>query len=215
MTGGPDRRRALEKYRLLAPRYDRRALAIERLVLTRTRRRVVERLGPASGWTVLDVACGTGLTLARLVEAVGPRGRVIGIDQSPDMLAVARERVRAHGWKNVEFVQAAAEEARLAGPADGAILHLTHDVLRSRPAVRNVVGLIRPGGRVAAASARAASWVPRSIARAVARPYVTTFEGIDRPWTILAEAVPDLRLELLYRGCIFVAWGTITRAVAV
>src|SRR5690606_35494189 len=47
------------------------------------------------GESVLDVGCGTGATLLRLVELVGPDGRVLGIDGSASMLALARERTAA------------------------------------------------------------------------------------------------------------------------
>lgn len=205
---GPDRREAVEKYRRLASTYDRRV--VERLVLNRTRDRVVELLDADPGWTVLDIACGTGLSLGRLVRAVGPTGVVIGIDQSPDMLSVARERIATKGWSNVRLVEAPVEKAAVGEPADGAILHLAHDVLRSRPALENIVNLLRPDGRIAVASARAAGWVPPRIARAIARPYVTTFEALDRPWTILAELVPNLRIEMMFRGCMFLACGSVS-----
>jgi demethylmenaquinone methyltransferase/2-methoxy-6-polyprenyl-1,4-benzoquinol methylase len=209
---GPDPHRALEKYRRLAPTYDRRAPGLERLVLQRSRRRAIERLGPIAAKTVIDVGCGTGLTFPLLVEAVGSEGRVIGIELSPDMLAVARQRVLTNGWTNVELVESPVEEASLSEPADAAVFHFTHDILQSRAALENVVSLLRPGGRVAAASARQAPWVPSAIARAVARPYVTTFEGLDRPWRILSELVPELRVESMYRGCVFVASGAIAEA---
>jgi ubiquinone/menaquinone biosynthesis C-methylase UbiE len=56
-------------------------------------------LAPASGSVVLDVGCGTGLNFVGLEKAIGPRGRLIGIDLSSDMLARAHERVQRHGWE--------------------------------------------------------------------------------------------------------------------
>jgi len=49
-------------------------------------------LAPRPGERILDLGCGAGATTARIVEAVGPRGVVTGIDISPDLLAVARAR---------------------------------------------------------------------------------------------------------------------------
>jgi ubiquinone/menaquinone biosynthesis C-methylase UbiE len=51
----------------------------------------------APGDSVLDIACGTGANFALLDERVGPAGRVVGVDLSPDMLAVAAERCGARG----------------------------------------------------------------------------------------------------------------------
>lgn len=52
--------------------------------------RAVRELAPAPGATVLDLGCGTGRALPPLRVAVGPRGRVLGVDATPEMLAEAR-----------------------------------------------------------------------------------------------------------------------------
>ena len=51
---------------------------------------VMALTNPQSGQHVLDVACGTGLLALTVAKSVGPNGRVVGLDLSPDMLAVAR-----------------------------------------------------------------------------------------------------------------------------
>ena len=57
-----------------------------------------------------------------LREKVGPRGGVVGIEESPQMAAVARERIAAEGWRNVTLVQAPAEDAGIAVTADAALV---------------------------------------------------------------------------------------------
>ena len=57
------------------------------------RRAVVEALPLRRGQVVLDVGCGTGLCCGLLREKVGPRGAVVGIEESPEMVAVAREHI--------------------------------------------------------------------------------------------------------------------------
>ncbi len=52
---------------------------------------------------VLDVATGTGEPALTISKLVGPRGRVVGVDLSPDMLDVARERAASQGISNVTF----------------------------------------------------------------------------------------------------------------
>jgi SAM-dependent methyltransferase len=52
---------------------------------------------PRPGSTVIDAGCGCGATTIELARAVGPSGRVVGIDVSSPMLAHARERLRAFG----------------------------------------------------------------------------------------------------------------------
>jgi ubiquinone/menaquinone biosynthesis C-methylase UbiE len=192
-------------YRREAPRYDRRVGLSERY-----RRRAVERLALAPGQAVLDVACGTGINFSLIEAAVGPTGRVVGLDLSPDMLAEARARTARRGWENITLVESAAEDLVLPEPMDAALFSLTHDVLQSRAALEAVVAALRPDGAVASFGAK---WAPRWNLPVnlgmwlVARNYVTTFAGFDRPWRLLEQFVPDLQVESVALGGAYVAWG--------
>ena len=68
---------------------------------------VRERLAPRPREAVVDVGCGTGQTTLQLADAVGPDGRVVGVDISTPMLALARERAGTRD--NVSFVEADAQ----------------------------------------------------------------------------------------------------------
>src|SRR6185312_3024710 len=70
------------------------------------RLRAVQALGLGTGDTVIDMACGTGLNFPLLQRAIGPSGRIVGVDLTDAMLARARQRVEANGWSNVSLVQA-------------------------------------------------------------------------------------------------------------
>lgn len=65
---------------------------------------LVQRLGVAPGWTVVDLGTGTGNLLAPLSKAVGPNGRVVAEDIHPDFLERAQSRANSEGLKNIEFV---------------------------------------------------------------------------------------------------------------
>ena len=203
---GPNRQLALEQYRRRARRYDRLAPLTRRL-----RRRAVGRLQLRAGQTVIDVACGTGLTFALLEDQIGPDGSLVGIDLSPEMLSQARERVTANGWRNVTLIESAIEDAAIPGVADAAVFVLTHDVMRSSEALSNVLAHVRLGGRIAAAGGkRASGWMlPANLYLGYAmRRYTTTTEGFDRPWRLLEALLPDLRVEPLLLGGAYVASGT-------
>ena len=202
----PDRRIALERYRRLAPRYDRLTRASRAL-----RRRGVDALGLRGGETVLDVACGTGLSFELLEERIGLDGRIIGIDLSPEMLSEAEARVRRHGWQNVELVEGAVEDVQIAAEADACLFVLTHDVMRSPAALEDLIGHVKPGGRVVSTGAKLAPWWALPVNAYVwfqARRYVTTFEGFGRPWSHLAELLPDLHVQPILLGGAYVASGS-------
>ena len=205
MSAGPDRARALEQYRHAARGYDRHMWFARG-----THREAVARLELEPGQVVLDVACGTGLNFEAIEAGIGPDGHLIGLDLSPEMLAVARERVEAAGWRNVTLVQAAAEDASLPAAPDALLFSFAHDVQRSPAALDNLLAAARPGARVVAAGGK---WPPRWIVpvhayvRWQAPRFVTTMEGFDRPWSLLAERVPGLRVRQRSLGGAYVAYG--------
>jgi ubiquinone/menaquinone biosynthesis C-methylase UbiE len=174
-------------------------------LLARWQGLAVERLELEGGETVIDVACGTGLNFPLLEGGVGSEGRVIGIDLSPEMLEQARERVAAEGWGNVTLIESSVEEATIDASAGAALFSFTHDVLQSPQAVRNVVSHLKQGARVASVGAKlSGSPVVDFFVRRAARPYMTTFRGLDKPWQELERYVTDLRVRSLALGGAYV-----------
>jgi ubiquinone/menaquinone biosynthesis C-methylase UbiE len=205
---GPNRELALRRYRRLAATYDRLAPMTAGM-----RRRAVAKLNLQAGETVIDVACGTGLTFPLLEDGTGPQGRLIGVDLSPEMLEQAAARVAQSGWDNVSLICSPVEDAEIPMQADAAVFILTHDVMRSAAALRNIVGHVRAGGRVVAVGPKRApqwAWPVNLAMRRIASRYVTTDEGFDRPWEHLAELVPGLETRSLMAGGAYLAWGSVT-----
>lgn len=201
----PDQRLARQKYSSLADRYDRLVRPAESV-----RRQAVTLLELRRADTVLDVACGTGLSFPLIEEGIGPEGRLIGVDLSPQMLEKAQERVTHGGWQNVTLIESPIEDAAIPAAVDAFFFHFTHDVMRSPAAIDNVFRHARPGARVVSAGAkRAPSWaVPVNLVMSrISRRYVTTFDGFDRPWSHLREFVPDLRVKAVLFGAAYIAWG--------
>ena len=174
------------------------------------RRAVVEALPLKRGQVVLDVGCGTGLCCGLLRDKVGPGGTVIGIEESPEMAAVAREYIAREGWRNVTVVQSPAEDARLEATADAALFCAVHDILQSPRALRNVMVSLGPGAWVAAGGGKWAAPVMvavNSMVRMVHAPYVRSFSGFDRPWRHLEQLVEDVQVQQMAFGGGYVMTG--------
>ena len=123
---------------------------------------------------------GTGLCSGLLREKVGAQGGVVGIEESPEMAAVAREHIEQEGWRNVTVVESPAEDAQIAVTADAAVFCAVHDILQSPGALRNVMSKLRPGAWVAAGGGKwAAPWMVgvNLQARMLHAPFVRSFEG--------------------------------------
>jgi ubiquinone/menaquinone biosynthesis C-methylase UbiE len=205
----PDHRLALDQYRRRARNYDRLARLTRRL-----RERAIQRRELRAGQTVIDVACGTGLTFALIEDQIGPDGRLVGIDLGPEMLSQARERMAANSWRNITLIESAIEDAAIPIMADAAIFVLTHDVMRSLDELTNVPAHVDRGGRVSVAGAKQAPrWaIPAKLyLRYAKRRYTTTSEGFARPWNILKAFVPDLQVKPLLLGGAYVASGTVAK----
>ncbi|MBI1885155.1 MAG: methyltransferase domain-containing protein [Chloroflexi bacterium] len=190
----PNRELALELYRRMAPKYDRRGA---KWPFAGLRRRAVNLLHLERGHSVLDVGCGTGLAFPILEEAIGTEGHIIGIDQSPDMLAKARARVEANGWENVTLIQSRIEEASIPQQVDAALFAFSHDIARSPVAVGNVVRHLKPGGRVAVVGVTWGPWwaLPFNLIQWLTlRRGATTYEGLGRPWSNLQKLIPGLQV---------------------
>ena len=68
--------------------------------------RAIRALGLRPGDTVVDVACGTGQNFPLIEDAIGPDGRIVGVDLTDAMLGQAQRRIETNGWSNISLVQA-------------------------------------------------------------------------------------------------------------
>ncbi len=178
----------------------------------RLRLRTIDKLALHPGDRVLDVGSGTGLSFPILREAVGDEGEIIGIDVSPDMMKLARQRVRAAGWNNVSLLQSPIELAAIPGAIDAVLFNFTHDILRSPAALERIFTSAKPFARVACAGMKYLPWwlAPLNfIVRAKAKPYMTTFEGLEQPWGLALPYLSDFEWSAEMLGICYIGWGKV------
>ncbi|TXT36107.1 MAG: type 11 methyltransferase [Comamonadaceae bacterium] len=203
----PDRQMALEQYRRRASVYDSELLAFEPIRL-----RAIDRLKLTPGAVVMDVGCGTGLSFAPLLQAVGRGGHIIGIEQCPEMLNQACARVAQQGWPNVTLQNTPAEVSSTPTQADAALFHFTHDILRNPQAVDNVVHGLKRGAHVVAAGLQWSQpwdWVTNWCVMLSAMYSVSSMEGLDQPWAYLAKYLDALEVSTEPMGGIYIASGVV------
>lgn len=142
--------------------------------------RLVELAGVRPGNHVLDIATGSGEPALTAARIVGPSGRVVAVDISPGMLAIARERIDAAGLRNVEVIESDAESLNLDASSFDAVL--CRWGLMFMPdldgVIRSMYRALKPGGRFATAVWSIADKVPML---GLARDAIRRITGIVPP----------------------------------
>jgi arsenite methyltransferase len=117
------------------------------------------------GETVLDLGSGGGIDCFLAAKKVGPAGRVIGLDMTPDMIKLARRNARKVGATNVEFRYGEMEDIPL--PDESVDVIISNCVVNLSPDKDAVFGeayrVLRPGGRMNISDIVVHGELPRSI----------------------------------------------------
>ena len=134
----------------IAPKYDFINAVLSLLRHNAWRRFAVKKARVCAGERALDVCCGTGDLALELARAVGPTGRVVGVDFAQPMLTIARRKAARLGFGQVEFLQANACSLPFADESFdcAAIAFGLRNVRSVRDVVREMARVTRPGGRV-------------------------------------------------------------------
>jgi len=146
----PPNKQAKSLFAPIAPNYDRYASLLSFGQDPRWRRFLVSRIEAGPGDTVLDVATGTAAVAIEIARRT--RAHVIGLDQSPEMLARARERIaRAGLGDRIELREGRAETLPFEDGYFAALsfTYLLRYVADSAATMSELARVVRPGGVIA------------------------------------------------------------------
>lgn len=212
----PSDRLLLETYSRGSSWYDPFVYAVTLGSQQRLRSRLVRKLALQPGAVVLDLACGTGLNFAAIEEAVGPSGRIVGVDLSTDMLSQAYRKNLHAGWTNVRLIPADITTFRPVEPVDAVLCTFAIGLLPDPDlGACAFVDMVRPGGYVLVTDTRRVGrWyglLVDPLLRCGARPWIPSSIK-DRYWsahphTALAAATENFHCEEWLAGTVYVAWG--------
>lgn len=145
------------------------------------------------GEVVVDLGSGGGLDVFLASKMVGPQGRAIGIDMTPEMIERARANAKSGGYQNVEFYQSTIDKIPLPDASvDCVISNCVINLAPDKPAVfREIARVLKPGGRLALSDIALKHELPEAVAKSVAA-YVGCIAG--------AIKIEDYRAGLLTAG---------------
>jgi demethylmenaquinone methyltransferase/2-methoxy-6-polyprenyl-1,4-benzoquinol methylase len=181
------------------------------LVPAALRRAAANRLDLRPGDRVVELGCGTGRNLPFLRAAVGPRGKVYGIDLSAGMLARAAQLRDRHGWDNVELIQVDAAEFVAPEPLDGVLFGLSYNTMpHHRLVLQNAWMQLRPGGRIVIMDAKAPEGIGRTLALRFGiwlMKHTLLGNPLIQPWKHLAAMADEFSMQEYLLGSYYICHG--------
>ncbi|MCX8053129.1 MAG: arsenite methyltransferase [Armatimonadetes bacterium] len=132
----------------------------------------------SEGEIVLDLGSGGGLDCFLASYKVGPAGRVIGVDMTPEMIELAREAAHKNGFTNVEFRLGEIENLPVADESvDVVISNCVINLSTDKPRVfREIYRVLKPGGRMLISDIALMKELPEHIRKSV-DAYVACLAG--------------------------------------
>lgn len=203
-----------ELYRRRAKRYDFTANLYYLLGFRewKYRKKAIAALGLRSGDTVVEIGCGTGLNFGLLEEAIGPRGKIIGVDLTDAMLHGARARIEREGWRNVELVECDAGQYEFSREVDAIISTFALTLVPEfDDVIKHGAQSLRLGRRWVVADLKMPdNWCRHlyPLLLPLFRPFGVTLDLAERhPWESMEKYLKNVTVEDFFLGFTYIASG--------
>ncbi|MEN8261493.1 MAG: class I SAM-dependent methyltransferase, partial [Pseudomonadota bacterium] len=174
--------------------------------------KAADALALRRGDTVVEIGCGTGLNFPLLQDAVGPKGKIVGVDLTDAMLDQAKARVDQAGWRNVELVHCEAAEYRFPKGVNGIVSTFA---LTLMPEYDRIIEqgskALAPAGRFVVLDLKMPPNWPLWLVRFavwLTKPFGVALELSERhPWESIRRHLREVAYEEYYLGAIFLSAG--------
>jgi demethylmenaquinone methyltransferase/2-methoxy-6-polyprenyl-1,4-benzoquinol methylase len=164
--------------------------------------------------TVLDIACGTGLNFPYLFQAVGPEGRIIAVDLSPNMLQKAKERAQKNGWNNFEFIQGDVSRIELPDADAATAFWCMISIPEYKMALENIISSLESGGRLSVLDFKRINDFSGAVLNPVFNQICRfTHQDVNRePWLHMEQLINNVQIREwklggLLLSNVYLAWG--------
>jgi ubiquinone/menaquinone biosynthesis C-methylase UbiE len=177
------------------------------------RKRAVGALNLRPGSTVLELGCGTGLNFSFLQEAVGPSGKIIAVDLTPEMLAQARRRIERHGWRNIELIEADMTRVELPQGLDGVLSTYAMSVIADHNTViKRCAQALSDRGRLVILDVKLIGRVPVFLTplwMLLTKPLPGNHRASQQgPWKEMCKYLTDVQAKQSRLGFVYLVSGT-------
>jgi demethylmenaquinone methyltransferase/2-methoxy-6-polyprenyl-1,4-benzoquinol methylase len=176
------------------------------------RKIAVEKLDLKPGDNVVEIGCGTGLNFRFLWDAVGEKGKIIGVDFSEEMLLKARERSKVNGWHNIELVNVDAADYEFPQKTNGVLSTFALTLVPEYEAViRRASIALNPHGKLIVTDLKRPDEWPLWLVKFgvfITKPFGVTLDLSERePWEAMRKHYSKVTIVELYHGFVYIAVG--------
>lgn len=176
------------------------------------RSEVIDSLELKPGNTVLELGCGTGLNFPMILEKIGSKGKIIGVDIAPRMLEVARQKASKNNWHNIELIES---DLTLFEVPEGVDAILSTGVFGYIPeydfVIEKAFKALSSGGRFAILDGKKPDNLPSFVfgfMLAIGRQYGYTEEYFKvSPWKSVERLFSNVVFNTRYGGMIYEVSG--------
>lgn len=176
------------------------------------RKQAVVALDLKPGDTVVELGCGTGLNFSLLQQAVGPGGKIIGIDLTSKMLSQAKARIAKHNWNNVELIQTDAATFEFPENVGGVLSTFALTLVPEYDKViERASSALSSGKRFVILDIKLPERMPMWLVHfgmLIMRPFGVSLDlAVRHPWESIEQHLNKLRFEELYLGFAYISVG--------